>query len=63
MQCMPCSSRNISEMQPKIRTMNTFDFLKSIIIFQITLFSVLSCSVYDQTIQACLHANDKTFYI
>ena len=31
MQCMPCSSRIISEMLPEIHMMEKFDFFKSII--------------------------------
>ena len=34
-QCMPCSSGIISEMQAEIHTMEKFDFLKSIIHSQI----------------------------
>ena len=35
-QCMPCSSQIISEMQPEIYNMEKFDFLKSLIHSQIT---------------------------
>ena len=37
---MPCSSQIISEMLPEIHTMETFDFLKSIIHSQIILKSL-----------------------
>ena len=40
-QCMSCSSRIISEMQPEIHTIEKFDFLKSIIHSQMIQFSVL----------------------
>ena len=39
--CMLCSSRNVSEVLPKIHTLENFDFFKSIIHTQI--LSVLSC--------------------
>ena len=39
-QSMPCSSRIISEMLPKIHTMEKFDFLKSIIYSQMIQFPV-----------------------
>ena len=41
-QCMPCSSRIISEMLPEIHTMEKCDFLKSITHSFIIKFSVLS---------------------
>ena len=41
-QCMPCSFRIISEMQPIIHTVEKFGFLKSIIHSQMLLFSVAS---------------------
>ena len=44
-QCMPCSSRIISEMLPEINTMEKCDFLKSIIHSYIILFYILHVPV------------------
>ena len=44
-QCMPCSSRIISEMLPEIHIVEKCDFLKPIIHSQIIYFSVTYASI------------------
>ena len=41
-QCMPCSTRIISEMQPEVYEMERYDFLKPIIHSQILKYSVVT---------------------
>ena len=45
---MPCFSKIISEMLPEIQTIEKFDFLKSMILSQMLLFSVLNKGVSPQ---------------
>ena len=55
---LPCSSQIITEMLPKIQTMEKLDFLKSISHSQIILFSVM----YICILQYVCEANKDTFY-